>query len=293
MANNTLRESTKVNYLNVWKNFNKFIILLDYIPETWEERTSLYCTFLTKHSEIQSSTIRSYVSAIKAKVSAIGYNWKDQEVKLASLVKGCKIKNDKVITRLPIKKNLLNLLNFELERDYLDGKTSNFTKLLYRTAFLLMYYGLMRIGEITQSEHVAKAKDVFLAENKSKLTIILYSSKTHDRSNRPQEIKIFPDKKTENFDPLTEINQYLHIRPPYRSENEQFLVFPDNTPILDIQVRSMLKRLLSKLNLNENNYNTHSFRIGRATDLQNEKISVDNIKKKGRWKSNAVYNYLR
>ena len=222
-----------------------------------------------------------------------GYNWKDKDIKLAALVRGCKIKNDTVVTRLPIRKKLLNLINKELETGEQVNGWSNMVKLIYRTAFLLMYYGLMRIGEITKSQHVVKAKDVFLADNKKKLSLMLYTSKTHDRSNRPQEVKIFSDGKTDKYNPVQEISKYLRIRPPYRSENEQFLVFGDNSPVLDSHVRSTLKIILKNLKLNPDLYNTHSFRIGRATDLQKTKISIDNIKKKGRWKSNAVYDYLR
>ena len=47
----------------------------------------------------------------------------------------------------------------------------------------------MRVGEVTKSDHVAKAKDIHLAKNKDKLMIKLYTSKTHSRAMRPQTIK--------------------------------------------------------------------------------------------------------
>ena len=58
----THQNSTKNNYYNVWKNFNKFIIRLDRIPTSWEKRTCLYCTYLICHKKLKSSTIKSYVS---------------------------------------------------------------------------------------------------------------------------------------------------------------------------------------------------------------------------------------
>ena len=47
------------------------------------------------------------------------------------------------------------------------------------------------------------------------------------------------------------------------------------------------------VDLNPLQYDTHSFRIGRATDLSKGGRSLSKIKRAGRWKSNAVYNYLR
>ena len=46
------------------------------------------------------------------------------------------------------------------------------------------------------------------------------------------------------------------------------------------------------IGLEEVNYDTHSLRIGCAKDLQKAGLSVESIKDIGRWKSNAVYQYL-
>ena len=52
----------------------------------------------------------------------------------------------------------------------------------------------MRIGELTFSskiaDHSIKFKDVYVGTNKDKILVILYSSKTHDKSTYPQQIKI-------------------------------------------------------------------------------------------------------
>ena len=61
---------------------------------------------------------------------------------------------------------------------------------MYKALFLLGYYGLMRVGELTASPHVARAANVNVALNKNKILIILYTSKTHGLEARPQRIKI-------------------------------------------------------------------------------------------------------
>ena len=57
--------TTCATYHRVWKIFNKFLIQLDVMPHSWEERTALFCAYLIRKGT-QSRTIRSYISAIKA-----------------------------------------------------------------------------------------------------------------------------------------------------------------------------------------------------------------------------------
>ena len=73
---------------------------------------------------------------------------------------------------------------------YFSFKNQYFLEVLYKPLFAFSYYGMMRIGEVTASQHVSKAKDVHIASNKDKILLFLYSSTTHDKANRPQKIKI-------------------------------------------------------------------------------------------------------
>ena len=290
---NQHKQSTKRNYHGVWQNFNKFVIQLDVKPDSWEERTSLYCTFLTQCSTIQSSTLKSYISAIKFKVNSLeDYVWNDELVSLHSLTRACKIKNDVQKVRLPIRVKFLEEILFETER-YFTSRNLNYEKCMFKTAFAMAYYGMMRIGELTLSEHAVKAKDVHISKNKKKLLAVLYSSKTHGRNSKPQQIEIEPDHPPRIFCPVEEANQFSNIRPGYLEENEQFLVYPDRQPLTSNEVRSLLRKLIGNLKLDATLYDTHSFRIGRATDLFKWGVSVEKIKKRGRWESNAVYQYLR
>ena len=59
------RDSTKKNYYVVWRLFNKFVIRLDNKPTNWEDRLTLFIGYLID-SKKQSSTVKSYISAIRA-----------------------------------------------------------------------------------------------------------------------------------------------------------------------------------------------------------------------------------
>ena len=198
---NKHKSSTKAMYHAVWTQFNEFVIRLDEIPHSWEERTSMFCAYLIKEKQVQSSTLKSYVSAIKAKLTADNYDWNGNLVLLSTLTANCKKENDCVRTRLPISVKLLDLLLAEIGRIL----TSVYLILLYRTAFLISYYGLLRIGEITKSRHVLRAKDIHAADNKDKLLLVLYSSKMHGKGDRPQTIREHVWRPIQEFQAIQDI----------------------------------------------------------------------------------------
>ena len=295
--------ATKKQYLSIWRAFNKFVIRLTPIPSSWEDRINLY---VAHHVQMgtQSSTIRSYISAIKAVLLDDGYECNHKKGVLASLVKTCQLHNDVVKTRLPIQKGLLELLLFEIERMF-KAKDQYYLEILYKCWFSLAYYGLFRVGELAQSEHVLKAGNVHGGEEKEKILLILYTSKTHGRGRRPQEIRISADpqqhshhfkhskKFARRFSPFEITKEYSRLRGGYVSLEEQYFIFSDRSPVQPKHIRRVLRLLLRGLRLDPKLYDTHSFRIGRATDLDKFGYDIDKIKALGRWRSNAVYNYIR
>ena len=65
LCNNKHRSSTQKNYYCVWKIFNEFFVKLDRKPSGWEDRITLFVAYLINRGK-KSTTVRSYVSAIKA-----------------------------------------------------------------------------------------------------------------------------------------------------------------------------------------------------------------------------------
>ena len=295
LKNERHQKSTRDNYYTIWKNFNKYILRLDVMPKTWEERVALYCAYLVSEKKIKSSTLRSYISAIKDTLLMDGYEWKTDKLLISTLTQSCKAKNDKVTNRLPIQISLLEILLYEVERQYQDDQP--YLDLLYKNIFSLAYYGLLRISELALSPHVIKACNIHTANNKDKILILLYSSKTHGKNKRPQEVKIArtvdSDGTQRRFCPFKLSREYLAIRGNYCHMEEQYFIFRDGSPVTASHVRSVLKRCLKAVGLNNSLYGTHSFRIGRATDLAKLGKTIEQIKRIGRWSSNAVYNYIR
>ena len=133
--------------------------------------------------------VKTYVSAIKRILIDDGYLWNQQRILLNALTKTCRLVNDKVFTRLPIQCGLLELMLYEFERMFQNSRQF-YLDVMYKAIFLLGYYGLMRVGELTLSKHVMKGANVHVALNRRKILIVLYSSKTHTSAMRPQKIRI-------------------------------------------------------------------------------------------------------
>ena len=171
------RNSTARTYMSVWRQFNNFIIKLDVKPKEWEQRATLFVAFLIENGK-QSGTVKSYISAIKRILIDDGYPWDDKKILLNSLTKSCKLVNDRVTTRLPIQCGLLELLLFEVQRIFRKNNQP-YLESLFKTIFIIGYYGLFRVGELTKSPHVMRAKDVYISHNKDKILIVLHTSKTH------------------------------------------------------------------------------------------------------------------
>ena len=288
----TTRSSTKDNYYRIWQSFNKFVVKLDQIPDNWEQRVTLYVAYLIDKGR-QSSSVKSYLSAIKKILTFIGYDLSCDQVLLNSLSKACRLQNDKLKIRKPIRTKLLEQLLFELERYF---KNQLFLEYLYKAIFVIAYYGLLRIGELTASDHVTKAKDVSIGTNKNKILIVLYTSKTQDIYMHPQKIKISQIGRWERnrfFCPFKIINRYLKLRGPYVHDHDQFFMFRDRSPVKAVHVRNILCLMIKKLGLNSKLFDCHSFRSGHASQLIKLGFTIEKIKRLGRWKSNAVYKYIK
>ena len=296
------RDSTRKNYYAIWKLFNTFYLRLDRKPETWEERLNYFITYLV-HSNKQSSTVKSYVSAIRSVLQEDGYELNNDQFILTALTRACKIHNDVFRTRLPIHRSMICMI-LQRTKSRFEKLNQPYLSLLFQTIFITAYFGLFRISELTHTDsgHAVCTKDVQVGTNKSKFMFILRSSKTHDRSSRPQIVKIAGKKNNKDVGqgqqlkllcPYKLLRKYSKARKPCGLDHEQFFVHSDGSPVTAAQVRVCLKESLKEAGFNSALYSFHSIRAGRAGDLLKLGLSVETIKKIGRWRSNAIFKYLR
>ena len=180
------------NYYNIWKIFNLFFIRLDVKPNNWEDRIMLFAAYLIDLGR-KSTTVKSYVSAIKVVLAKIRIEVNEDRCLLNSLTRACKLTKDTVTLCLPIHRDMLHLL-LKTADHYFIKIGQEFLQNLYLALLSTMYYGLFRIGELTMSQHTVKARDVHIGINKKKMLFLLHSSKTHTEDSLPQMIKISSKK---------------------------------------------------------------------------------------------------
>ena len=255
LKSNNNRLSTKKTYYNIWKKFNQFFIRLDRKPKTWEDRLTLFVGYLVQDKN-KSSTIKSYISAVRSVLMEDGVKLNEDKYLLTSLTRACKLKNDHVQTRFPIRKGVLKIL-LKTTKTYFRDKGQPYLAKLFRALFVSAYYGLLRVGELTAGPHAILAKNVHIASNKNKILFILESSKTHGKDKHPQLVKIsstkieetFRDRSlnlknlnlahsTDNICVYTILNEFLSVRHKGQDRNkEQFFVYSDNSPVTPSQMR--------------------------------------------------------
>ena len=177
--------------------------------------------------------------------------------------------------------------------------------LLYQTIFSTMYFGLLRVSEVAQSndtDHAVKARDVHVGDNKRKFLLVLRTSKTHWKNMKPQLIKIAAksaktkQKHSEHnklLCPYQLLRDFSAVRGGFVTVDELFFTFADRSPVTPRNVNNCLCTIIKEAGFDASLYSSHSIRTGRTTDLYDLDLSVETIKKIGRWRSNAVFRYLR
>ena len=181
------RSSTRRIYYTIWKLFNNFFICLDVKPDTWEDRLILFTGYLIEN-EKKSTMVKSYISAIKAVLREDGVIINEDRCLINSLTKACRYQNDRVRTYLPIGRDLMKLLLKKI--DLVFPSQQPYLTTLYKAILSTAYFGLFRVGELTDSPHVMKTKDVNIGMNKNKLMFVLRTSKTHWKDVPLQIVKI-------------------------------------------------------------------------------------------------------
>lgn len=289
IKSHSVNPRTRKAYHSVWCRFNSFLIRFDHLPDKWEDRIILYAAYLADTGKA-SATVKSYVSAIRHVLRFDGIDIGDTNFQLPTIVRACKLNNDKLTLRMPIQKRMLSMILRTIE-DHYQSINQPYLAILYKAMMVVGYYGLLRVGELTNGPHGIKANDLLIARNKDKAILIMRSSKTSLPNQKPVQIQISADGN-EDFDPIVIIEEFTKSRPEVENEDEPLFIFRHRMGISPQQFRGVLKSMLNKSGFNCLNYNCHSLRSGRAKDLKKLGWLIQSIMDQGRWKSNSIFKYL-
>ena len=163
--------------------------------------------------------------------------------------------------------------------------------LLFRALFALMYHACLRASEAVESNtaaHILRRKHVRIRQyNTDRKLVIKFLSFKHSDGHKPM-IKI-DNRQPAKYCPVHLYEQYHGIAPATR---KYAFCDPSGAPITRRKLARVLGQCVSYLGL-QGTYNTHSFRIGKATDMVAEGYTDEQIISSGRWRSNAFRAYIR
>lgn len=287
------KSSTNRTYRSAYLDFTRFNLSLDNMPELLDDQLAMYVAYRTQKGDY-SSTLSSYLSGISSMLKLDGIVINTRTARLRALIKACKYKNDRVIQRMPIKESMLVRIVRQID---LMFESQPYLNQLYRCMLVMGYFGMLRVGEMAKGDHPILARDVHLCHKKKKDQIILRTSKTHNLGDQPQYVKFdTTDSRSylynEHFCPFEIVRDFLGSRGPKQNDRDQLFLFQDGSPVKPHQLSAVLKRAIKRLGIDPKDYGTHSLRIGHATQLDHCHVSLDVIRRRGRWRSNIIYRYI-
>ena len=169
--------------------------------------------------------------------------------------------------------------------------------ILYRSIFLLAYFGFLRMSNIAphslaafdSSKHFLRQDLIFGPPGAHliiKWTKTLQDNKSHHVIQIPSIENIF-------LCPVRALQALLKSRslPP------SFPLFANLTyphhPIIDTHIRNALKKVLAFKNFPLKGFGFHTFRRTGATFSFDHNVALQNIMAHGLWRSSAVWTYLQ
>ena len=222
-------------------------------------------------SGYSSSTIHTYSSAVNHIHRVAGGSNFMQDFMVKKLLDAVSKTSHPTSRRAPIDVFILDSLIRQLQLLHM----SPYDTLLYQTTFLLLFYLAARIGELASSRgNVANAirlQDVswFPHHHTGAHYLISFINFKHNKDNSAHQIPLRPTSTS--VCPVSFLSRYLTHR---GSSPGPLLITSTGSPISDYMVNQLLHSTLLMSQLDPSEFGSHSFRIGRVTDLANTGLSA-------------------
>ena len=272
-----------------WKFFSAFTrSTLNKPPRPASKYTvALYATHL-HNAGLKSTSVRSHLSAIAFFHKIHGLSNPSKSFLIEKLLAGYRKQDKPIPVRRPISIQLLQSLIGAL---HTDRALTSYDKSLYKALFSVMYHAALRSSEVCfarNSAHALTQNEINLFRHKGStfLKITLHSCK-HSRQPIPPMI-LHP--ASHGACPVKLYYKFSKLRV---SQGSLAFRFEDGSPLTRRVLSTVLKNVLPAIHCNPHYFNTHSFRIGRATDMSREGFSTTQIAAAGRWKSDAFLRYIK
>jgi hypothetical protein len=261
----------------------------------------VFIDWLIRSRKVKGTTINSYLSGIRQLHIARGMDPPNIRDGFINLVLKGKMNKDAAEkrsgtqrTRLPVTVNVMMLLK-KLVRQW--DKTI-MEKLLVWAVCTLAFAGSFRIGELLcgregqfDPDYTLLTEDVTECLNSvNKMLSIRLKCPKETKSASPTIVDVFESKG-----PLCPVKAWSRWKERARTQRGRPLfVLESGTPLTGRKLNSYLKTLLEPyIDYNKGSITTHSFRAGVPSMLAAAGHDTEEIKRVGRWSSNAVEKYIK
>ena len=164
------------------------------------------------------------------------------------------------------------------------SKCSCYTVVLLRAMFSLMFFGFLRVNEVTFSPHNFSVSHCRIKPSKLRL---MFNSYKHSAS-RPFSLDVLPIMKT--VCPCRRMVNYIKLR---GHEQGPLFRYANKLPVQKTAFAKYLKAVIARTELADKTISPHCFRIGAATWAAKSGFSSEQIKAMERWHSDSYQKYIR
>ena len=278
-------------YERAWSRFKHFMSTVLNLPcmPVSEQSVAAYVAHLHHVGAMRTSTIRSNLSAVNFYHKLYSHQPPAADSFLVDRLLKAYAKDDPDSDdRLPI---TLPVLLAILEKIPVYTKHPR-ERALLAALFTFMYFGLLRVSEVAKTvgptDHNLAFDQVATTAGNQVLLVNFKSFKHSKSKSTPAKISAISAPHC----PVKLFANYVLLRGLGYKASKVFC-HADFSPLTRDYISKTLNSILNLTIYTRVRYNTHSFRIGRATDMASQGASDQQIMMAGRWKSLAFKKYIR
>ena len=286
---------TKKIYFHYWKQYVTFCRETD-VPFSFPVSEACLLNFLAHlmFKGYKVGTVASHASALAYIHKLFGHADFSGSFFLKQFLKGANnfsVDNNQPDSRLPITFSLLSKIILSLPKVIIN----TYERVLFATMCILAFQGFLRIGEICVKSSaednvktVLQYHDVQVRQIEDKTGVEVRLQKF--KHGKHPVMLFLPENTDQCICPVAITKLYLAQAP---NRGGPFFQHLNKSPVTYQVFSSYLKSVITFLGLDSTRYKSHSFRIGAATHAAAKGFSEEAIKRMGRWRSNALQNYIR
>ena len=275
----SVAESTLKNRRLQWRCYLRFCAKysLPVLPCT-NSQAALYATFLSQY--MVALSITTYIQAVIFFHNIHSHqppNWKDFNLK--STLTGIRNTQTKPSNQKDplFPKHLAKMSRF-VDKD-------NAVEKLVWAAVCFLFRTLLRVSHVVISPHTLKTKDVVFTN--WGLFVVIHSSKTKKKHHKPQYIPVVSAPSS----PICPVTMLRDIWVASSCGEDNWFSITEIPAISYGTFHKTLDDLIKKSGL-PGSFSSHSLRRGGASFMSMIDCTIPQIKSRGNWSSDCVYDYV-